>query len=209
MTKGIYEIKNIVSGKNYIGSSINIEERWIQHKSRLRRNRHENIYLQRSWNKYGEESFELRTIYLIDATNSLLFYEQWFLDVLFPEYNIAKNSTAPMLGKHHTEEAKAKMSRNQTGKRNSFYGKHHTKEHNERRKKLYSGKNNGMYGRQHTDEAKAIISKANAKLFKDEVLEIRRLYATGKITQTLLGKIFDISTPTISMIVNRKRWQQI
>ncbi len=209
MTQGIYEIRNIINGKIYIGSSANIEERLIHHKSRLSRNCHENIYLQRSWSKYGKDAFELRIIYLVNVTSELLLYEQWFLDVLFPEYNIAKSSTAPMLGKSHTEESKVKMSRNQTGKKNSFYGKHHTEEHKARRRKQYSGINNSMYGKRHTEETKIRISKANARLLEEEVLEIRRLCATGKITKTMIGKMFGVSIAAISLIAARKRWQRI
>ena len=55
---GIYCIKNIISGKMYIGSSINIECRWKQHRYQLNTNRHKNHYLQHSWNNHGEGSFE-------------------------------------------------------------------------------------------------------------------------------------------------------
>ena len=54
---GIYKIKNKVNGKVYIGQSIRIEKRWIDHKKTLRSNSHRNIYLQNAWNKYGEENF--------------------------------------------------------------------------------------------------------------------------------------------------------
>lgn len=54
---GIYKIKNIINGKIYIGLSSNIKQRWRNHKNMLIRNDHFNIFLQRSWNKYGEENF--------------------------------------------------------------------------------------------------------------------------------------------------------
>jgi group I intron endonuclease len=59
---GIYCIKNILNNKIYIGSSVNIIDRWYTHKTRLRYNRHENKYLQKSWNKYGEQSFIFEVI---------------------------------------------------------------------------------------------------------------------------------------------------
>lgn len=34
MTCGIYKIENKLNGKVYIGQSINIEQRWREHKSR-------------------------------------------------------------------------------------------------------------------------------------------------------------------------------
>ena len=62
MKAGIYRIKNIVTGKVYIGLSKNIRARFSQHKSKLRYNKHVNSYLQNSWNKYGEENFEFKAI---------------------------------------------------------------------------------------------------------------------------------------------------
>ncbi len=62
---GIYKIVCNFTGKLYIGSSVDIETRWRLHKSRLRNNIHHNIYLQRSWNKYGESNFKFEIIEII------------------------------------------------------------------------------------------------------------------------------------------------
>ena len=59
---GIYKIENKVNGKVYIGQSIDIEHRWSGHKSKLRNNKHQNDYLQKSWNKYGEDNFDFSVI---------------------------------------------------------------------------------------------------------------------------------------------------
>lgn len=45
---GIYQIRNIVNGKVYIGSAVNIERRWGMHKNRLKAGQHRNIHLQRA-----------------------------------------------------------------------------------------------------------------------------------------------------------------
>ena len=75
---GIYKITCRPTGKFYIGSSVDIETRWRGHKSRLSRNIHANIYLQRAWNKYGENNFKFETI---EITKSDLLKEnelKWF-----------------------------------------------------------------------------------------------------------------------------------
>lgn len=59
---GIYKITNILDNKVYIGSSNNILNRFAGHKMKLRKNCHENNYLQNSWNKYGEENFKFDII---------------------------------------------------------------------------------------------------------------------------------------------------
>ncbi len=54
MKCGIYKITNIKNGKVYIGQSIDIEERWRQHKKDCNR-RNQNLYL--AFRKYGLDSF--------------------------------------------------------------------------------------------------------------------------------------------------------
>ena len=59
---GIYKIKCLKNNKVYIGQSVNIMQRWYVHKTKLRANKHDNIYLQNAWNKYGERNFEFSII---------------------------------------------------------------------------------------------------------------------------------------------------
>lgn len=59
---GIYKITNLVNNKCYIGQSINIHNRWKQHKSALTSNRHHSIKLQNSWNKHGYLNFKFEVI---------------------------------------------------------------------------------------------------------------------------------------------------
>lgn len=54
---GVYKITCVANGKCYIGQSKNIRKRWYSHKSLLKKNKHENKYLQRLYNKYGVEQF--------------------------------------------------------------------------------------------------------------------------------------------------------
>lgn len=62
MTVGIYIIKNTKNNKVYVGQSIKCEERIKQHFRDLNRNDHENIYLQRSYNKHGNENFTWKIV---------------------------------------------------------------------------------------------------------------------------------------------------
>jgi DNA-binding XRE family transcriptional regulator len=48
-----------------------------------------------------------------------------------------------------------------------------------------------------------------SKLTKDQVLEIRELYASDKYTQSKLGKIFSVSQTTIGLIIRKKTWINI
>lgn len=76
---GIYKIENSLNNQVYIGSSTDIEKRIKQHKYRLRKDVHENQYLQRAWNKYGEENFVFLEIMELPF-NSLIEREQYWID---------------------------------------------------------------------------------------------------------------------------------
>jgi len=88
---GIYEIKNNINGKSYVGSAKDIKRRWRRHKYGLRHNEHENIILQRAWNKYGEENFSFNILEEC-SIEMLLALEQKYLN-LKPEYNIGMNAS--------------------------------------------------------------------------------------------------------------------
>ena len=78
-TSGIYIIRNLVSGKAYVGSAVDIKERWWGHLSLLKRGSHGNIHLQRSWNKHEPEAFEFKAILYCEPV-ILIHYEQFMID---------------------------------------------------------------------------------------------------------------------------------
>jgi group I intron endonuclease len=84
-------IKNKIDGKKYYGSAKNINKRWVRHKNDLNKNQHQNIKLQRAWNKYGSDNFQF--IVLEECSfDELLITEQKYLNQN-PEYNIGKKSS--------------------------------------------------------------------------------------------------------------------
>lgn len=105
---GIYIIKNLVNNKFYIGSTNCFRKRVNQHKSELNRNNHHNLKLQRSVNKYGLENFEF-TLFEETEYENLLSREQYWINLLNPEYNLSK-----LVGGHNrkatTEDTRAKIS---------------------------------------------------------------------------------------------------
>jgi group I intron endonuclease len=64
---GIYEIRNIVNNKRYVGSSSDMRRRFNQHRSSLRRSCHYNIKLQNSWNKHGESAFQFTRLAILES----------------------------------------------------------------------------------------------------------------------------------------------
>ena len=92
---GIYEIRNIVSGKIYIGSTVSsFSQRLSIHKANLKNNKHSNTYLQNSWNKHGEKKFTWKILEDLKGKNvkKILEREQFYLDNVIKfgfDYNIS------------------------------------------------------------------------------------------------------------------------
>jgi len=112
-TSGIYKITNMINGKCYIGSAINIKKRWEQHRRQLNNGKHHSVYLQSSWAKHGEAAFKFETIEVV-AKQHLLAFEQVYLDLFFSYersrgYNICVTAGS-QLGMKRSDESKAKMS---------------------------------------------------------------------------------------------------
>lgn len=77
---GIYCIKSLIDDKIYIGSSSCLYSRINYHLNNLRNNKHSNKKLQNYYNKYGEESLEIKILKLIDNELDLVKLEKELID---------------------------------------------------------------------------------------------------------------------------------
>lgn len=108
MTCGVYLIT--FGERSYVGSSQNVEQRWVHHRSDLRQGRHANCFMQRLWDKGQRPDFVL----LLECTqDDLLVCEQHYIDTLRPELNLAEVAGAPMRGRRHSTLARERMSASQ------------------------------------------------------------------------------------------------
>ena len=108
---GVYQWINLVNGKSYIGSSVNLGKRlrcyfnldWLE--SEINKNKSK-IY--RALIKYGYSKFSLEILEYCEAEKCVE-REQYYLDLLQPQYNILKVAGS-LLGFNHSLKTKAKMS---------------------------------------------------------------------------------------------------
>jgi group I intron endonuclease len=119
---GIYRIVNTVSKKAYVGQSVRVKKRVAEHFRLLRLGKHQNVHLQRSFDKHGADAFvwelevECEDAADLDTLeNTFLCGEAWFNEPL--SYNIANEAKVPMRGKRHTEETRQRISRSKAGRR--------------------------------------------------------------------------------------------
>ena len=114
--KGVYKIVNLIDNTTYIGSSVNVWKRFIIHKHLLRHNKHDNVHLQRAWNKFNESDFEF---YVVEETENLTEREQYWLDYYKLNgkiYNLCLECVESQLGIKRTSNSKKRMSEAKIGK---------------------------------------------------------------------------------------------
>jgi group I intron endonuclease len=192
---GIYRIINLHDGKQYIGSASSFKHRLYDHSNKLKNNEHHNPIIQHAFTKYGSNAFRFEIVEILsnDEICKQLVFEQRYLDEIFKiknhydyYYNVAKNASAPMIGRRHTDESIKKMSGENNpsfGKRGSDspnFGRKHSPETIERlkerpsnlgrkwtnnQKKHLSEKNRGdgnpRFGQKVSDATKKLISDSN------------------------------------------------
>jgi group I intron endonuclease len=114
---GIYKIVNRANNKYYVGSSKDIEDRWIQHKADLRNNNHKNDYLQNAWNKHGENNFDFIIVEEIEPTKQkLLEVEQKYLNIVKTEKEKSYNLKFVAEGGDISDYSKNKISQFHKGR---------------------------------------------------------------------------------------------
>lgn len=158
----IYFIKNITNNKIYIGQTIDFHYRIRKHKEKLRKGNHSNEYLQRAWNKYGENSFDFG-IFEECVEDRLDVLENLYIDKFNSmNRNFGYNlESGGLSGKRASNETKEKMSRNHadiSGDKHPFFGKKQTEEAKKKISDAQKGTNNNMYGRTKTEEEKKHLS---------------------------------------------------
>lgn len=112
---GIYFILNNVNGKYYVGSAADYWDRFLFHSWQLKNKRHDNSYLQRSYDKHGRENFSFNLLERVNDKINLLSREQFYIDLFDaanPElgYNLTPTAGSN-LGTKRTQESKDKASR--------------------------------------------------------------------------------------------------
>jgi group I intron endonuclease len=104
-------VLNIINHKVYVGQTSQYPNtRWIQHKSKLNKNKHSNLHLQSAYHKYGSEAF---IFILLDSNiieSEIDVYEskliEWFKAINL-SYNIESGGNKL---KHLSKETKLKLS---------------------------------------------------------------------------------------------------
>ncbi len=206
---GIYQIRNLQNGKFYIGSTTRLfSQRKSEHWRDLRKNKHCTQHLQRAWNKYGEDAFIFEVIEICQP-ELCEEREQYYLDILHPQYNGSKFAANPR-GYEWSDESKAKVS----GKHNHAYGKPKSDEIKARISAAKMGINRSQDSKKQQAATRRMLGLSrgmknpNAKLTEEIVLLIRQLAEEGMTTRKLAQQ-YNTSIRTINRVRARQIWSHI
>ncbi len=175
---GVYVIQNLVNGKVYVGSALNIRKRLRWHLADLRKGRHCNGRLQRAWVEFGASSFAMHPFVNTSPERvDRLRLEQLYIDLLGAcdpaiGYNIAPKAGSNQGVKRGplTDEQKEHLRRINTGKRHSDESKAKTSA-------ALAGRCLRGRGFKHSEEHKDLLSETNRQTWKDPEIRARRLAA--------------------------------
>lgn len=226
MNSGIYEIRNKVNGKQYIGRSKKLNKRLYNHKNLLVNNSHYNVHLQRAWNKYGGDNFKFGLL-MKCREQIIVFVEQYWIDKLnsYREgYNRRKDAREGGVSGEDASNwkgGKDTVECDYCGNVFKVYPSENNKYNFCKRKCFnnYQKEINFRSGKSLSEKTKNRISKGqndkrgengpNANLTKNEVKEIKRLLKKGNLTYKDIANKFNTSTANINAIQQERSWTHI
>lgn len=209
---GIYRISSILNGKFYVGSAVNLYQRWHHHKHYFTKGKHTNQKLQNHVNKYGLDDLIFEEILLCDKKD-LIYYEQKIIDQNKPQFNICKIA-GNSLGFRHSEKTKLKLSKDRINKpTKGMSGKKHSTETKElisekaKERSLHpnfiKASRESNVGRKHSKDHRDLIALKQIKISPEQVNEIRHLLSIDTRQVDIAAK-YNISQKAVSRIKNRE-----
>lgn len=185
-SSGIYCIFNKLSSKLYIGSALNMSKRLYTHSQQLADNKHHSILLQRAYNKYGKENFEIFILEKVKDKSKLLEREQFWLDLnksYDPElgYNLSPTAGS-ILGIKYSDQARANLSAAMTDERKAALSAHFKgKICGPRSEKIKNKIKTTLTGQKLSDDRKRKISEGLKKFNADKKAQEIAKFASGII----------------------------
>lgn len=141
---GIYGLRNKITGKWYVGQSIDIFRRWKDYDN-MRCKRQPKIYS--ALNKYGIENFEKIIVEECQNVSWILDYREMYWIQLYDGIKNGYNLKEGGMGSRHSEETKKVLSKIQKGIKKGPYSE-------ERCKNISKGKKGKKFSEEHKQKLK-------------------------------------------------------
>jgi group I intron endonuclease len=190
---GIYIIKNSIDNRVYIGKTVNFKNRMSDHKSRLLKNKHTTIKLQRFVNKYGINALYFGVLEVVNdcKTNDILDKEIEYIK----KYNSVKNGFNSILDMRSVDQFKIKTKDGlifpKWSEERKLNYSNHIKEFLKNNPEKRRGSNNG----------RSKITEETAKQIKLDIL--------NKLKRSLIIEKYNIPLSTYKHIQSGSTWGYI
>jgi group I intron endonuclease len=231
----IYVIQNKLNNKLYVGKTSNLSRRWREHKKVAEGGKEKygkNFRaIHAAIKKYGEDNFSFFDIESweeeLEAYEAEMFWIEYFQSY---QKNIGYNETMggkgaqsgnknPRFGKPVSDETRQKLSKSRKGKKPSL-GTKQSAETKAKWSTQRKGSGNAMYGKHHSDEGKQNISSAKkasdknrgekhhlATITNEQALEIRNIFAEGKLIKSEIAKLYNTKWLIIHRIITNQTYK--
>lgn len=187
---GIYQIRNLVNNKIYIGqTTMRFIKRYWHHQQKLTENTHDNKHLQTAWQKYGPDNFVFEVLHVLKDGEDINKLEIDYIKAAHSDngecgYNIQHGGQEKRLVSYISPEARklvgAKNREHLLGKKLSDTTKQHMCE------SAHRGEDN-----------------PSSKLSVSDVIEIKKMLRDG-VSANSIGKKFNVSKQNILSIKHNK-----
>lgn len=232
---GIYCIKNKINNKVYIGKTITkFQKRWFHHRSLLRAGIHNNKYLQKSWNKYGEDNFEFIMLESFDihlrnkendeTINDILFELEKLYIKLYNSYENGYNETTGGEGGCGIVISEEHKKRIAEKNRINMLGRKHTEETKKKMSESHKGYikteehrkhlSESLTGKITSEETKKKLSEINkknkycAKYSAEMILNMKKDKMNG-LTGVAISKKYNLKIGYVYSILLNHRWADV
>lgn len=199
---GIYAIVIKTTEKIYIGQSRRIRARIWEHLSSLRRKKHGNTYIQRSFDKYGEQDLQFLAIenclkeelngreeYWVSMVEKEKLLNLGAVGNYFPlSKEVIEKIRLKNIGRKISEETKIKISKAKKGVKSPLCGRPKSSEQKAHMSKVMKGRLPPIAGKKHSEETKKRMSASRRKDFSPMTGKHHTNETKEKIRQHFLGK---------------------
>lgn len=191
---GIYTITHVSSGRVYVGSAINIYQRWSSHRSSFNKENGKGTpYLRQVWRKHGADAFRFDIVELVDDKSRLIEREQYWINYYGSAnrdkgFNIAPKAGS-LLGIKQSQEAINKRVEKIRGQKRS----------DEFKRKASAWMQGNKNGAGHS---------WCGHLRESDILPIFQAVADGSHVEDV-ASTFDVSAASIRRVIKRRTWDHV
>lgn len=214
--QGIYGIHNLVSDKWYVGQSVDIDRRWIDHRTKLKCGKPPNPHLKNAWDKYGEDVFEFVVLEEVLDAELLTAREEFWVtakrNASSGVYN-QREVVDSCRGMKASSAARAAISASMTGRKLSDA-------HREHLVSSWTPARRAAHGRQRQGHDVSDVSREKmsivrlgsrnpfSKLTESQVVVIKSKLVSGEKC-VVLAQEYGVCLGTISAINVGKTWRHV